>query len=57
MQTVKNLYHHEYFKESLNVTYIALIPKKHDAKELRDIMPISLIGSVYKISPNLWLNG
>lgn len=34
---------------SCNATFIALIPKKKGATELRDYRPISLIGSVYKI--------
>ena len=31
------------------MTFIALIPKKMGAKELKDFRPISLIGSIYKI--------
>lgn len=34
---------------SYNASFIALIPKKKGAMKLRDYMPISLIGSVYKI--------
>ncbi|WMV26179.1 hypothetical protein MTR67_019564 [Solanum verrucosum] len=37
------------FEKSYNATYIALIPKKTGAKELKDFRPISLIGSFYKL--------
>ena len=32
-----------------NASFIALVPKKKGAIELKDFRPISLIGSVYKI--------
>ena len=37
------------WKESLNATFIALIPKKAAAVEIKDFRPISLVGGVYKI--------
>lgn len=37
------------FEKGYNATYIALIPKKKGAKELKEFRPISLIGSVCKI--------
>ncbi|OIT39647.1 putative acyl-activating enzyme 19 [Nicotiana attenuata] len=49
MQTLRNIHKHEFFEKSFNASYIALIPKKIGARELRDFRPISLIGSVYKI--------
>uniref|UniRef100_A0A0V0GQC7 Putative ovule protein n=1 Tax=Solanum chacoense TaxID=4108 RepID=A0A0V0GQC7_SOLCH len=49
MDTFKNFHSHNIFEKSFNATYIALIPKKKGAKELRDFRPISLIGSVYKL--------
>jgi len=49
MKTFKNFYSHGVFEKSFNATYIALIPKKNGAKELRDFRSISLIGSVYKL--------
>ncbi|KAG5600195.1 hypothetical protein H5410_031565 [Solanum commersonii] len=41
------------FEKSLNATFIALIPKKEGAEELRNLRPISLIGEVYKIISKL----
>ena len=37
------------FEKSLNATFIALIPKKAAAMEIKDFRPISLVGGVYKI--------
>ena len=47
------LFHHFHvtglFEKSLNATFIALIPKKAAAVEVKDFRPISLVGGVYKI--------
>lgn len=37
------------FEKSLNTSFIALIPKKQGASDLRDYKPISLIGGFYKL--------
>ena len=37
------------FEKSLNATFIALIPKKAAAMEVKDFRPINLVGGVYKI--------
>ena len=37
------------FEKSLNATFIALIPKKDAAVEIKDFRPISLVGGGYKI--------
>ena len=37
------------FERSLNVSFLALIPKKSDAVEVKDFFPISLVGGMYKI--------
>ena len=37
------------FEKSLNATFIALIPKKAAAVDVKDFWPISLVGGVYKI--------
>ena len=44
------------FEKSLNATFIALIPKKNDASNIRDFRPISLAGSVYKILAKVLTN-
>ena len=47
------MFHHFHvigqFEKSLNATFIALIPKKAAAVEVKDFRPISLVGGVYKI--------
>ena len=47
------VFHHFYvtvqFEKCLNATFIALIPKKAAAVEVKDFRPISLVGGVYKI--------
>ena len=45
----EEFFQHCKFEKSLNATFIALIPKKIDASNVRDFHPISLVGSVYKI--------
>lgn len=49
MEALHNFYSQEVFEKSFNATYIALIPKKKGAKELKDFRPISLVGSFYKL--------
>ena len=44
------------FERSLNATFLALIPKKVEAVEVKDFRPISLIGGVYKILAKLLAN-
>ncbi|WMV08457.1 hypothetical protein MTR67_001842 [Solanum verrucosum] len=53
MQTIQNFHQNEFFEKSFNATFVALIPKKHGAEELKDFRPISLIGGVYKIIAKL----
>lgn len=36
-------------EKSLNASFIALIPKKSKASNIRDFRPISLVGSIYKM--------
>lgn len=40
MKTFQNFYEQGRFERSFNATFIALIPKKKGAKELRDFGPI-----------------
>ena len=48
-------YQHCKFEKFLNATFIALIPKKNDAYNVRDFWPISLWG-VYKILTKVLAN-
>lgn len=53
LENVHNFHQKELFEKSFNVTFIALIPKKATAKELKDFRPINLIRSVFKILSKL----
>ena len=44
------------FVKSLNSTFLVLIPKKGGAEDLKDFMPISLVGSLYKILTKVLTN-
>ena len=44
------------FEKSLNATFIALIPKKNDASNIRDFRPNILVGSMYKILSKVLAN-
>ena len=44
------------FEKSLNATFIALIPKKRDALNIRDYRPISLVGCMYKLLSKVLAN-
>ena len=44
------------FKKSLNATFIALIPKKLGALNLKDFRPISIVSGVYKIIAKVLAN-
>ena len=52
----EEFFQHCKFEKSLNATFIALIPKKNDASNIRDFRPISLVGSVYKILAKVLAN-
>ncbi len=49
---------HEFcsFEKSLNTTFLALIPKKQNASNIRDFRPISLIGCMYKMVAKVLTN-
>jgi hypothetical protein len=44
------------FEESLNASFIALIPKIPGAIDLKDFCPISLVGGIYKIIAKILAN-
>jgi hypothetical protein len=52
----QEFHEHCQFEISLNATFVALIPKKHGADELRDFCPISLVRGTYKIIAKLLAN-
>ena len=52
----EKFYQHSKFEKSLNGTFIALIPKKNGASNIREFRPISLVGSVYKILAKVLAN-
>ena len=52
----EEFFQHCKFEKSFNATFIALIPKKIDASNVRDFRPISLVGSVYKILAKVLAN-
>ena len=52
----EEFYQHSKFEKSLNAIFIALIPKKNGASNIRDFRPISLVGSVYKILAKVLAN-
>ena len=49
MAVLHNFHEQVVFERSLNVSFLALIPKKLDAMEVKDFHPISLVGGMYKI--------
>ena len=44
------------FVKSLNNSFIVMIPKKGRVEDLKDIRPISLVGSLYKILAKVLAN-
>ena len=52
----EEFFQHCKFEKSFNATFIALIPKKNDASNIKDFQSISLVGSVYKILAKVLAN-
>ena len=44
------------FVKNLNTTFLVLIPKKQTVEDLKDLRPISLVGSLYKILSKVLAN-
>ena len=44
------------FVRSLNATFLVLVPKKHNVKDLKDLRPISLVGGLYRILAKVLAN-
>ena len=45
----KDFFKNEQFVKSLNATFLVLVPKGSTVEDLKDLRPISLVGSLYKI--------
>ena len=56
MAVFDEFHQHCKFEKSLNATFIALIPQKNGASNIRDFGPISLVGSIYKILAKILAN-
>ena len=49
MEFFKEFYEKKKFVRNLNATFLVLIPKKGNVDDIKDYMPISKLGSLYKI--------
>jgi hypothetical protein len=56
MGVFQDFHTHSKFVKSINATFLALIPKKFGAMDLKDFRPISLVSSVYKIIAKVLAN-
>ena len=57
---IMNVFHvfraHAVFEKSFSATFLALMPKKIDAVDVKDVQPISLVGGLYKIIAKVLAN-
>lgn len=51
MKVFHDFYARGEFERSLNVTFIALIPKTSRVADLKDFQPISLVSDITKLLP------
>ena len=56
MAVFHNFHTQAVFEKGLNASFLALIPKKVDAVEVKDFWPISLVGGIYKIISRVLAN-
>jgi hypothetical protein len=56
MGVFQDFYTHSKFVKSINATFLALIPKKAGATDLKDFRPISLVSGLYKIIAKVLAN-
>jgi hypothetical protein len=56
MEVFSDVHAREVFEKSLNVSFIALIPKILGVLSLKDFRPISLVGGIYKIIAKVLAN-
>ena len=52
----KEFHEHGCFAKNLNATFLVLVPKRGEAEELKDFMPISLVGNLYKLLAKVLTN-
>ena len=56
MDLFKDFHERGKFGKGLNSTFLALIPKRRGAEDLKDFRPISLVGSLYKLIAKVLAN-
>ena len=56
MIVCKDFFVSDKFVKSLNSTFIAMVPKKEGADDFKDFIPISLVGSLYKLIAKVLAN-
>ena len=56
MAVLHNFHEQAVFERSLNISFLASIPKKFDVMEVKDFRPISLVGGMYKIISKVLAN-
>ena len=52
----REFFEHNQFVKSLNATFLVLVPKRIIVEDLKDLRPISLVGSLYKILTKVLAN-
>ena len=52
----REFFDHNQFVKSLNGTFLVLVPKGRTVEDLKDLRPISLVGSLYKILSKVLAN-
>ena len=52
----REFFEHNQFVKSLNTTFLVLVPKGSTVEDLKDLRPISLVGSLYKILSKVLAN-
>ena len=52
----KDFFQNDQFVKSLNATFLVLVPKGSTVEDLKDLRPIGLVGSLYKILSKVLAN-
>ena len=56
MDFFEHFHRHSVFEQSMNASFLTLIPKKSNAINIKDFRPISLVGNVYKLLSKVLAN-